>query len=85
MSGFYPTCFFFLGAKAPPLQPTIGYREKSGLTDSLSTNACFSNLNAPNRVPLAAPVAEILEARDAGPPDLAWTTRTPFCLSALLA
>ena len=70
MSGSYPTCSFFWGAKTPPLQPTIGYRGKSGLTDSLSTNVCFSNLNAPNRMSLAAPVAEISEARDANPPDV---------------
>ena len=68
---------FFFGVLRPPPQPTIGYRGKSGLTDSLSTNVCFSNLNAPNRMSLAAPVAEISEARDANPPYLAWIRGCP--------
>ncbi len=45
---------------------------------------CFFDLNTPNRKSLAAPIVEISEARGADPPDLAWATRTPFCLSALV-
>ena len=84
VSRFYPALLFCWFCAGTPTLPTIGYRGKSGLTDSLSTNVCFPNLNAPNRKSLAAPVAEISEARDADPLDLAWMRGCPKVISQLL-
>ena len=84
VSRFYPALLFCWFCAGTPTLPTIEYCGKSGLTDLLLMSVCFSILNAPNRMSLASPVAEISEARDADPPVLAWTRGCPRILYQLL-